>query len=212
MLYLVIIGDIIKSRALSNRYEVQKTFQSVVSEAQTTYGGRLVSPITLTIGDEFQSVMQSASDLFKIVDELETQMLPVQLRHGFGIGTIDTDINREYSIGMDGPAFHKAREALEISRRQNKRYHFCYDDSLIEQRINLLLSWMDAASRNWSPAKRKMLAYKEEGATQTKIARYVKMSQPAVSQHMKSPYFKLIRETRSFIERELQTILRNSYE
>ena len=208
MLYLVIIGDIIKSRKLSNRYEVQQTFAMAVSEAQTTYGGELVSPITLTIGDEFQSVMKKARDLFKIVDDLETQMLPVQLRHGFGIGKIDTEINEQFSIGMDGPAFHRAREALEISRKQDQRYYFRFDDSEIEQRINLLLSWMDAASRNWSPEKRKILAYKENGETQVKIARYVGMSQPAVSQHMKSPYFKLIRETRSFIEEELHKILR----
>ena len=208
MLYLVIIGDIIKSRKLSNRYEVQKTFASVVSEVQTTYAGELVSPITLTIGDEFQSVMRQARELFKIVDDLETQMLPVQLRHGFGIGEIDTEINEQYSIGMDGPAFHRAREALEISRKQNLRYYLCYDNSRTEQQINLLLSWIDAASRNWTPEKRKTLAYKELGYTQVQIAKLVGISQPAVSQHMKSPHFNLTRKTRIFIEDEIHAILR----
>jgi len=207
MLYLVIIGDIIKSRKLSNRYEVQETFSSVVSEAQIEYGKDLVSPITLTIGDEFQSVMANANDLFKIVDKLDLKMHPVQLRYGFGIGTIDTKINKQISIGMDGPAFHRAREALDVARKQNRRYYFRMDDGGIENAINLLLKWMDAGMQNWSDTKKKILVFKERGYTQTDIALRLQITQPAISQHLRSPFFNLISETRVFIQDRLQRIL-----
>lgn len=208
MLYLVIIGDIIKSRELSNRYKVQQEFSSAVHETQQTYGERLISPITLTIGDEFQSVMQNGRGLFKIVDDLDLKMRPIQLRYGIGIGNINTAINSEISIGMDGPAFHMARDALEVCKKNEIRYNFRYKNHDMEQRINILLSWIDASTKNWSDEKRNILSYKEKNYTQMKIAQLTEMSQPAVSQHLKSPYFDLIRRTRYMIEEELQKILK----
>jgi len=207
MLYLVIIGDIIKSRELNNRYQVQQEFDSAVHETQMTYGEGLISPITLTIGDEFQSVMRNGRGLFRIIDDLDLKMRPVQLRYGIGIGTINTAINSEISIGMDGPAFHMARDALEYCRKEEIRYNFRFEDHDLEQRVNILLNWIDASTKNWSDEKRNILIYKEKTYTQVKIAELTKMSQPAVSQHLKSPYFELIRKTRNMIEEELQKIL-----
>jgi len=208
MLYLVIIGDIIKSRELNNRYQVQQEFDSAVHETQQTYGEGLISPITLTIGDEFQSVMRNGRGLFKIIDDLDLKMRPVQLRYGIGIGKINTAINSKISIGMDGPAFHMARDALDRCKKEKTRYDFRFKNPDIEQRINILLNWIDASTRNWSDEKRNILTYKEKAYTQVKIAELTKMSQPAVSQHLKSPYFDLIRKTRYMIEEELQKILK----
>jgi len=64
------------------------------------------------LGDEFQAVFSGAQNIWSCIFVIESALHPVRFRFGLGVGGIDTAINRKQSIGMDGPAFHLAREAV----------------------------------------------------------------------------------------------------
>jgi hypothetical protein len=109
--YLTLIGDIVDSKALPRRAE----FQDRLAETLKGVSARnpaLVSPYTLTLGDEFQAVYKSADRLFADVFEILTEIHPARARFAIGVGELTTPINRKQALGMDGPAFHRAREAI----------------------------------------------------------------------------------------------------
>jgi len=94
----------------------QKIFADVLQEPSKIYTKTIISPLTLTIGDEFQAVLSNAENLFQMMNLIEHRMRKISLRYGLGIGQIDTEINHQSAIGMDGPAFHFARQAVELAR------------------------------------------------------------------------------------------------
>jgi hypothetical protein len=111
MLYLAVIGDIVDSKQLAARGE----FQTKVAAALKTAGTRnvsLVSPYTITLGDEFQAVYKNADRLFLDIFSILRDIYPVQARFAIGVGDLSTPVNRKQALGMDGRAFYRAREAI----------------------------------------------------------------------------------------------------
>jgi predicted DNA-binding protein YlxM (UPF0122 family) len=207
MKYIVIIGDIIGSKEISNRKSIQKLFADVLQEPSKIYTKTIISPLTLTIGDEFQAVLSNAENLFQMMAFIEHKMRKISLRYGLGIGEIDTEINRQSAIGMDGPAFHFARQAVEIARKEEKIYHFKCKNKSAEDRINILMNWLDLYLKKWTDQKKEILYYQQKKMTQKEIARQMGMTQPAVSQNIKGKAFSLITETQKLVEQELNSLV-----
>ncbi len=122
--YIALIGDIMGSRALANRAECQGRLQSICShlnENRDHYG--MASPLTLTLGDEFQALFDSPRGIWQCIAALESTMYPVNIRFALGVGGIVTGINREAALAMDGPAFHRARDAMDRLKKEKGRYY-----------------------------------------------------------------------------------------
>jgi hypothetical protein len=111
MQYLAIIGDIVDSKQLQQRDE----FQARLASSLKTMSNRnpsLVSPYTITLGDEFQAVYKNADRLFLDIFSILHDIHPYEARFAVGVGELSTEVNRKQALGMDGPAFHRAREAI----------------------------------------------------------------------------------------------------
>lgn len=113
--YIALIADIVNSRELSNRMEVQELLRKTLAGLNRRTPS-LVSPYTITLGDEFQALFSSAEALFPNAIEILAALYPVRIRFSFGVGTLLTRIKRREAIGMDGPAFHAARDGMEAMK------------------------------------------------------------------------------------------------
>ena len=111
MKYLALIGDIVASKQLAKRGEFQSNLASLL-KGISSRNPALVSPYTITLGDEFQAVYQRADTLFPDIFTILSGIHPAQARFAIGVGELTTDINPKQALGMDGPAFHRAREAI----------------------------------------------------------------------------------------------------
>ncbi|WP_295885302.1 SatD family protein [uncultured Thiohalocapsa sp.] len=111
--YLVVIADVIASRELPDRAAAQRRLRaSLDSRNAARAPGELLSPYTLTLGDEFQVVPARAAGLFGDLLQVAADLAPVALRFALALGDIDTAINPQQAIGMDGSAFHRARDGI----------------------------------------------------------------------------------------------------
>ncbi|MEO6994191.1 MAG: SatD family protein [Lacunisphaera sp.] len=119
MKYLVLIGDVIGSKQLPARAQFQRRLKSAL-QGLNGHRKNLVSPYTLTLGDEFQAVYRDPAGLFADLFTLLAGIAPVQARFAIAVGEIVTPINSTQSIGMDGSAFHFARARLEKLKRQRQ--------------------------------------------------------------------------------------------
>lgn len=123
MNYIALIGDIRQSKELAERQQIQQRLREACDELnRRTNELGLVSPFTVTLGDEFQALFAHAAGLWRCIFRIESLLRPVRLRYGVGVGAIDTEINRASAIGMDGPAFHRAREAVDSLRQDGGSY------------------------------------------------------------------------------------------
>lgn len=209
MNYLVIIGDIVASKEITDRLNFQKKFTDVLVKPNRTFHNSMISPLTLTIGDEFQAVLWEAMYLFNIMGMIEREIPSVSLRYGIGLGKIDTEINSESAIGMDGPAFHYARTAVETARKEGTIYHFKCDDDILQDRINVMLGWLDITLKKWTLQRKEIFYQYNEKKTQQEIARVMGITQPAVSQNINDKAFKQVAVTQQIIEKELNIILQD---
>ena len=113
----VIIGDIKESRRLEN-------WQNMFMELRKTLRGinRRVSDVIVvtlqpTVGDEFQGAISALEKAFDIYNFIRSE-LQVDVYYGIGIGSIEKPLNKE--MGMRGSGFYRARDALEVCKKENR--------------------------------------------------------------------------------------------
>lgn len=157
---LAIIGDIVDSKSISDRNETQIKLNKALKKLNKDYEKYIVSKWTITLGDEFQVLLKPNLEIFKILDYISYKMHPLKIRFGIGLGEIFTDIDYKKSIGSDGPAYWRARGAIEFIHENNNygtsRIAFNSDkedDSI----INNLLHYTDWMKENWTSTQREVL-------------------------------------------------------
>lgn len=119
MNHLALIADIIGSRKLTNRRTVQSQLKGVLDTLNVN-SKQLASPYTITLGDEFQAVFTGADRLFPDLFAIMAALHPVELRFSIAAGRLETPINPNQAIGMDGPAFYRARDLLEQMKQRDR--------------------------------------------------------------------------------------------
>jgi hypothetical protein len=116
MLYLTLIGDIVDSKQVARRADLQKRLAAALRKINDRKPSP-ASPYTITLGDEFQAVYKSADTLFLDLFSILAEIYPVEARFGVGVGGLTTPLNPKQALGMDGPAFHRAREAITVLKK-----------------------------------------------------------------------------------------------
>ena len=140
---ITLIGDIVESRQLQDRAEVQDRLVEVLSELnQAADELAITSPFTVTLGDEFQAVFSQADHLWRCLFKIECRLYPVQVRFSIGCGDLVTPINPDSAIGMDGSAFYRSREGINLLKQNGHLYRVGGlnkdTDMLIQNTLNLI--------------------------------------------------------------------------
>lgn len=149
MNYIVLIADIVESKSIENRDQFQSNLRKKLKQInKSSYS--IVSPFTITLGDEFQAVYKNYSNIFSDIFKLTEEIYPVQVRFAISYGDISTEINPKHSIGMDGPAFYDARKGMEeLKRIDYSIVQFYGDVFTFEKFINRSLKLSFSVMANW---------------------------------------------------------------
>lgn len=179
--YIVVIGDIIESKDLKPalRKQTQNQLEDVFDQLNRE-SGELLSPYTITLGDEFQAVYRSADHLFHDIWAFTAQIHPVRVRVAISVGEITTEINREQSLGMDGPAFHSARDRIDKMKTEDILLSLTTEDKSFDQLVNSSLRILAGNLRTWNKNRFTILKKRYENIEVKKIARDLDLSEVAV--------------------------------
>ncbi|HVZ87680.1 MAG TPA: SatD family protein [Polyangia bacterium] len=114
-MHVVVIGDVIASRASPDRKALQEelTRGAALANQLAHRAAEPLSPYTITLGDEVQAVYARPSNVVVDILAFQSALWPVKMRFCVGLGSITTKLNTRAAIGMDGPAFYCAREGIE---------------------------------------------------------------------------------------------------
>ena len=183
--YLVLIGDIVHSRSVSDRNAAQRKFSSACAKLNIEAERLgLVSPLTITLGDEFQAVFKNSARLWECILRLEAAMAPLEMRFAVGVGAISTSLKRDSALGMDGPAFYAARAGIEQLKKTGGRYRIAGlgQDELF---INAVLELLGRNRMKWRASRVLILASLLQGKNVSEISKLTKTSEQAVYRNIR---------------------------
>ncbi len=185
--YIAFIGDIVGSKKLSDRSEVQDRLREVLQRLNRRGDPGVLSPYTITLGDEFQAVLGKADRVFLDTLTIWVAMEPVRVRFSFGIGRLETPINPKEAIGMDGPAFHRARQGIndlketsDLFTISGDRKHGCI--ALMKPTLALI----SHLTESWKPNRWQILLRLYEEISVKEVAEELKISDSAVYKNIES--------------------------
>lgn len=178
-----LIGDLVESRALKRgaRTDVQRALEHLMAKLNDDLADALLSPFTITLGDEFQALLAKPSVLPVVLWAIEDAIPEVRIRTGIGYGTLSTPLKLEAAIGMDGPVFHAAREAVSRARSQQWLGGVFLGFGTWENRVLNGFARMLWTSRNqWTKGQREVTRRLRDGAHPRAIGEELGISTPAV--------------------------------
>ena len=182
--YLAVIGDVRRSRVAPQRAELQKLMERGLEEINREFADELAAGFVITLGDEFQGLLAGPGQALKVLVALEEVLGETPVRYGLGWGTISTEL-RELALGMDGPCFHRAREAVGESKRADRWVTVSglgSDDEI----LNGLLWLVGAVRGRWTSVQRETVEQVRVAQTQREAAAVRGVHESSVSQALKA--------------------------
>lgn len=143
--YVSLIMDIEKSRTynIEDRIELQNYMSYCVKMLNQLFRESIEYDVTFSAGDELQGLFRDTTTALMYFRLLEMLVKPVRLRAGVGVGKWTIKVDNGLSTQQDGPAYHRARYAIEEVYKKsfhNIRIFSDKDDSLANHLINASLN------------------------------------------------------------------------
>lgn len=192
--YIAIIGDIKDSKRIKNRSQIQGKLNRVLNDVNEAYVADISAKFIVTLGDEFQGLLESIEHLLDIIRYIQREMYPVRLRFGIGLGEISTNIFSGAAIGADGPAYYAARKMIEQLRGEEKKLKkqaadiqlSIYDKERFEiTEINTVLALMKVIENGWSEKQRFTIwDMAQNGGSQEECAKRMDTTQSTVARRL----------------------------
>lgn len=160
-LQFILMGDIIESSSYQAA-SLRESFLAQIEACNHALKAEILSPYTVTLGDEFQGVAASMRAALKAIFYLEEGLLgaeqPFSLRYVVVHGEIDTPLNRNKAYTMMGAGLTRARQMLTDKRRGQPRFRFDLPDRGATQQLERLYTVLDGLTGRWSPADAGLIA------------------------------------------------------
>jgi hypothetical protein len=123
------MGDLVRSEAAVSRESLHRAFNAAVDSANAQFDAALTSPLTITLGDEFQGLTDSLTIGLAVMRHVRWSLLEARVDCRFVVGrvTLATPLNEERAWNMMGRGLAQARLKLE-QKREPSAYRFSLPD------------------------------------------------------------------------------------
>lgn len=186
-LYVVVIGDLVRSRELPDRAAAQDRLRGAVETFNASSGDSLAAPLELTGGDEMKTILEDPAVAVDVITHVSEAAHPMDLAWGIGRGPIETSWVQDVGE-LDGPCFHEARRAIEEAS-QEKVWGKAYGFSPLDDRLlTALLRLMGVIRATWTDRQTQYVR-SVRTRSQKATAREIGVTPGAVSQSLKSARF-----------------------
>ena len=183
--YIAVIADMVRSRDLprARRRTLQRRFGSLVAGLNETHRTAIASRFVVTLGDEFQGLLNSAAIIPDLLWELEQNFQERELRVGIALGALDTPL-QQYAINIDGPALHLARAAIDQAKKSRALGGVFKGFGDLDDILNGLAGLLWFQRSRWTTAQRRIASLLRQGMSQTQAAKKLRISKQVVSKQV----------------------------
>jgi DNA-binding CsgD family transcriptional regulator len=205
--FLALIADIVDSRRFlgPKRGALQHRLDQLVTQLNGRFADQLIAPFVVSRGDEFQGMLRGGDGLPDLIWALDTEFPPADIRLGIGFGTLETPLG-DNVLQLDGPVLHRAREAIETAARSRRLGGvFLGFGEEGDEILNGIARLLERQRERMSDRQKKVLQYLRQGMTQVEIARKLRLTSQAISDHARAAGWDAYREGETALRRALQT-------
>ena len=162
-----------KGKSLMNDFKVAVAWANKMDKRQ------IVSPLTITLGDEFQGVVKNAHSALQIVFDLEQYLMrlknPFKIRYVIHEGEIETQLNRKNAHEMLGPGLTHARRVLVALKSSRHRFNVSLKDKEVSEKLMLGMLIYQGIVDRWTVAQQRVVsAFWEQLSDYRKVAKKLK--------------------------------------
>jgi hypothetical protein len=186
---IILMADVVKS-SRRDANALMKDFAETVEKVNGLNKKQILSPLTITLGDEFQGVIKSLEGALKIVLDLEELTLATRqsfrLRYVILEGEIQTPLNRQKAYGMLGPGLTEARQRLGNMKTGRGRFQVELRDAEKSEELNLLFVIFQGIRDQWTQAQMKIASAFLQLGDYRKVAEKIKRDPTATWRRRKS--------------------------
>lgn len=190
--YCAITGDLVRSREIQQRNEVQMKLAKTLDEVNKQFRNIIKVKFSITLGDEFQGLIKSLEESYDIIEHIMRLIYPVRISFGVGEGAIYTSIE-ETTSKMDGQCFFRSREALEKAKKRNQSLIYITGDEKRDVAVNTILMLMDTVRQNWKDLHWRRVWKFEELGTYKAVAKVEKVSFQKIFKSLEVAKYKKIK-------------------
>lgn len=169
----VIMGDLVRSESSLPFDLLHERFNKAVDDQNLAHTNAFISPMTITLGDEFQALVRSLDQAAVIARDLRLQLLAdgIDCRFVMGLARIATPVNPEKAWNMMGPGLSRARDKLN-EKKSNQFYRFSIPDApIVELMLDALGAGLSATERDWTDQQREDISALISGISPKELAR-----------------------------------------
>lgn len=170
--HAVLMGDIVGSEAADDVDALHRRFNFEVNAANSWFKPQLISPLTITLGDEFQGLLTSLDAAILLARAMRHAMLSkdIECRVAIGVASIPMPVNPERAWNMMGPGLAATREKL-ADKAAPARYRFHLPgEPVVETLLDAVAASLTAIEARWTPTQLHDISQSIGGAAAEDIA------------------------------------------
>lgn len=146
------MGDVVGSRMVDSEQLIIQ-LKNLVTSCNDELKSMILSPLTITLGDEFQGVVGSLEAIVESIFYFEESIIRNQydfkIRYVGHFGEIQTPINKEIAYEMMGPGLINTRELLTQKSRNRTRILFDLPNEKMADMLTKLFKVSDSIMKRW---------------------------------------------------------------
>jgi hypothetical protein len=151
----IIMADMIGSSTIQDK-NLMKNFKKLITEINRIYANVLLSPLTITLGDEFQGVCKSLKKSTEIIVSIEEKIIDYgfnfKLRYIINYGEITTPINKSIAYEMLGKGLTDARTMItQMKKLKDERFAVYTDDGNTAEALTKTFYLFQSIVDQWKP-------------------------------------------------------------
>ncbi len=208
----VVTCDIIKSRQYSNseRKELNRNIKTSFKDCCNLLPQAKADILSFSIvqGDEFQFLINNPqySYQFVIFYRLilaQTELKP-KIRTGIGIG--DISITGPVSYKMDGSAFHRSRDGINLLKSKsysNRLTTIITNKKKLDNELEMICKYQDLIESNLSEVNKSSILAKIEYKTLSEASLHKKVSYQAIQKSLKKANWQIFHSGIEYIKKRL---------
>jgi len=179
-----LVADLEGSRSVEGRSATAETIERALDDLARTWASEWLAPPVTTRGmDEISGLLARPHHAFDIAVRLNEHIWPLRFRFALADGSIDVAADTTDASAMDGPAFHRAADALERAHRMALPMAIelstldAIDQALFESTSELI----GAITSRWKPSRHAAVRAMRHAATQREAAAFLGVTPQSIS-------------------------------
>ncbi|MDO8902265.1 MAG: SatD family protein [Phenylobacterium sp.] len=175
--HAVVMGDLVSSEDTDSVEALHSRFNAAVQWANGEHQPRIVSPLTITLGDEFQGLCVSLQAGLRLVRDLRAWLLMADIDCRFVLGSVrlQTPVNPTQAWNMMGPGLAASRQRLGDKRDGNAYRFELRGEPEVQALLEAVGSGLTAIEDGWT-ARQRQVVLALRGMAAADLAEQLRMS------------------------------------